>query len=275
MLRKLSSGEKKAAEADGAEMGFLEHLEELRWHIVKSIIAILVFAIIAFVFEGWVFENIIFAHKKEDFLTYRIFQKIGMGFSPADFKIITTILSEQFFTSLKVSFYLGVIVSFPYVFYQFWTFVKPGLYENEQKATKGVVFTCSILFLLGVAFGFIILAPFAIRFLGGYSVGLEVQNTVTISSYVGYLSMLTIPTGLIFQLPLLVYFLAKIGLVTPKVMRTYRKHAIVVILILSAIITPPDPPTMFLISIPIFMLYEISIFIVARTAKKLEEEMNS
>ena len=106
MLRKLSSGEKKSAEADGAEMGFLEHLEELRWHIVKSIVAILIFAIIAFVFEKWVFDNIIFAHKKEGFLTYKIFQKMGMGFSPADFKIITTILSEQFFTSLKVSFYL-------------------------------------------------------------------------------------------------------------------------------------------------------------------------
>ncbi|MDF1696847.1 MAG: twin-arginine translocase subunit TatC [Saprospiraceae bacterium] len=275
MLRKLSSGDQKPTQGEGGEMGFLDHIEELRWHIVKSIVAVFLFAIVAFVFESWVFENIIFAHKKESFITYQIFQKMGMGFSPADFKIITTILSEQFFTSLKVSFYLGLIVAFPYVFYQFWTFVKPGLYENEQKATKGVVFTCSILFLIGVAFGFIILAPFAIRFLGGYSVGLEVQNTVTISSYVGYLSMLTIPTGLIFQLPLLVFFLAKIGLVTPEIMRTYRKHAVVAIMILSAIITPPDPPTMFLISMPILLLYEISILIVARTAKKLEKELNS
>lgn len=273
MIKKLSAGDQPSLEE--SEMGFLDHLEELRWHIMKSLIAIVVFGIITYIFEEWVFENIIFAHKNPNFLTYTAFNKVGIEFSPADFSIITTVLAEQFLTSLKVSFYIGLVVAFPYVFYQFWSFVRPGLYENEQKATKGVVFTCSFLFALGVAFGFIILAPFAIRFLGGYSVGLDVVNSVSLSSYVGYLTFFTIPIGLIFQLPLFVYFLAKVGLVTPELMRNHRKHAMVLILILSAIITPPDPQTMFLIGVPIFGLYEISIFIAKRAANKRQKELDS
>lgn len=275
MIKKMSAGDQGSPEEEDGEMGFLDHLEELRWHIVRALIGILFFAVIVFVFQEWVFGNIIFAHKDPGFITYEIFSKLGVDVTPISFEILTTEMAESFFTALKVSFWIGLIISFPYVFYQFWSFIKPGLYENEQKAAKGVVFVCSFLFLTGVLFGFVVLAPFAIRFLTGYSVGVEVSNTVSLSSYVGYLTMFTIPTGIIFQLPLLVYFLAKVGLLTAEFMRTYRRHAVVVILIMSAVITPPDPITMFLIGIPVFGLYEISIFIAARAEKKRKKELDS
>lgn len=274
MIKKISAGD-QPAEDEGSEMSFLDHLEELRWHLVRSIVAILVFAIVVYICESWVFENIIFAHKNENFITYDIFQRLGVDFGPSDFKIIQTEMAEQFFTSLKVSFWIGFVVAFPYVFYQFWSFIKPGLYENEQKAARGVVFVCSFLFAVGVAFGFIVLAPFAIKFLSGYSVGIAVQNSTSLKSYVGYLTNFTIPTGIIFQMPLLVYFLAKVGLLTDEFMRTYRKHSLVVIFILAAMITPPDPMTMFLIGVPLYGLYEVSIFIAGRTSRKREKELNS
>ena len=275
MIKKISAGDQGVPDLDGAEMSFFDHIEELRWHVVKSIIAILIFAVIVYIFESWVFENIIFAHKNEKFITYDIFQRLGVDFAPSDFQIIQTEMAEQFFTSLKVSFWIGFVVSFPYVFYQFWSFIKPGLYEDEAKAARGVVFVCSFLFATGVAFGFIILAPFAIKFLSGYSVGIAVENSTSLKSYVGYLTNFTIPTGIIFQMPLLVYFLAKVGLLTDQFMRTYRKHSLVVIFILAALITPPDPMTMFLIGLPLYGLYEISIFIARRVTRKREKELNS
>lgn len=275
MIKKISAGDQGDPEGEGADMSFFDHLEELRWRVVKSIIAILIFAVIVYIFESWVFENIIFAHKNEKFITYDIFQRLGIDFAPSDFQIIQTEMAEQFFTSLKVSFWIGFVVAFPFVFYQFWSFIKPGLYENEAKAAKGVVFVCSFLFAVGVAFGFIVLAPFAIKFLSGYSVGIAVENSTSLKSYVGYLTNFTIPTGIIFQMPLLVYFLAKVGLLTDQFMRTYRKHSLVVIFILAAMITPPDPMTMFLIGVPLYGLYEISIFIAKRTTRKREKELNS
>jgi len=275
MIKKISAGDQGVSDGEGAEMSFFDHIEELRKHVVKSIIAILFFAIIVYLFESWVFENIIFAHKNEKFITYDIFQKLGVDFAPSDFQIIQTEMAEQFFTSLKVSFWIGFIVSFPYVFYQFWSFIKPGLYEEEAKAAKGVVFVCSFLFAIGVAFGFIVLAPFAIKFLSGYSVGIAVENSTSLKSYVGYLTNFTIPTGIIFQMPLLVYFLSKVGLLTDQFMRTYRKHSLVVIFILAALITPPDPMTMFLIGVPLYGLYEVSIFIAKRVTRNREKELNS
>jgi len=274
MIKKISAGD-QGVPSEEAEMSFLDHLEELRWHIFRAFVAIAVIAIVVFMFKTWVFENVIFAHKKQDFITYKIFQELGVSFAPSDFNIITTEMAEQFLTHLKVSFWLGLVVSFPYVFYQFWSFIKPGLYETERKAAKGVVFVCSTLFLIGVIFGFVILAPFAIRFLTGYSVGLAVDNTVSLKSYVGYLTVFTIPIGLIFQLPILVYFLAKVGLVTAQLMKDYRKHAVVAIMIFSAIITPPDPQTMFLIGAPIYLLYEISIIVAKRTTRKRDKALKA
>jgi sec-independent protein translocase protein TatC len=258
------------------ELSFLEHLEALRWHIVRALAAIMVIAITTYAFESWVFENIVFAPKRGDFITYRFFCSLGenMCFQPPDFDLITKELGEQFFTSLKVSFWLGLIASFPYVFYEVWKFIKPGLYKKEQKAARGLVAVCSFLFLTGIAFGYYLISPFAIKFLAGYSVGETAITAPTLASYVNYMTMFTLPTGIAFELPIIVYFLSTIGMLKPSFMRKYRKHAFVIILLLAAIITPPDVITQILIGIPIFILYEISIIISSRVAKKLEAEAN-
>ena len=257
------------------EMSFLEHLEELRWHIIRSILAIVVIGIATFLAKELVFDGIIFAPKKDSFLTYRLFCSLSEAtcFGPPEFDLITREMGEQFFTHIKVSFWLGLIVSFPYLFWEFWRFIRPGLYPNERKAARGIVAVCSFLFLLGVLFGYYVISPFAISWLAGYVVGTEAINAPTLASYVNYMTMFTIPTGLLFELPIFVYFFSKVGLITPKDMRKYRKHSIIVILLLAAIITPPDVVTQFLIGIPIFILYEISIYISARAEKKYKKSL--
>ncbi len=268
MLKLLKkNGKKQENENDHAEMNFLEHLEELRWHIIRSLIAIILVGIVVFISRPFVFDTIIFGPKNEWFPTYKLF-----GFKPADFDILPREMGESFFTHIKVSFILGLIVVFPYVFWEFWRFIKPGLYEKEKKAARGIVFICSSLFLLGVVFGYYIVAPFAVTFLGSYSVGLDAINSPSLASYVSTLTMCTLPMGLVFELPVIVYFLSKIGLVTAEGMKAYRRHAIIIILILAAIITPPDVVTQFLIGIPVYILYEFSILIAARVQKKVDSE---
>lgn len=260
----LESGEK--------EMSFLDHLEELRWHLIRSVIAIAVIAIVVLIAGKPVFEHVILAPKSPDFWTYQFLCGLSEGLCmvPPDMELITRELGEQFMVHLKVSFLLGLVVGFPYIFYEIWRFVEPGLLPAEKKAARGVVWVCSFLFLAGVLFGYYIISPFAITFLGNYDMG--ATNAPTLSSFVGYMSMFTLPTGLIFQLPVAVFFLSKIGLISAAFMKTYRRHAFVIILILSAFITPPDVITQMLIGVPLFFLYEVSILIAKRIEKKHEEE---
>ncbi|MGK0364210.1 MAG: sec-independent protein translocase protein TatC [Saprospiraceae bacterium] len=227
-----------------------------------------------------VFQNIIFGPKEEWFLSYQaicnLSNAVGLGdnlcFSPPSFEVQATQFAEAFITHIKVAFIGGFVIAFPYVFYQIWSFIKPGLYEKEQKAARGTVFICSVLFSLGVLFGYFIISPFAINFLAGYEIP-GVVNNPTLSSYVSYMVMFTVPAGIAFELPVVMYFLAKVGLVTADFLRSYRKHSVVVILVLAAIITPPDVVTQCLIGIPLYFLYEASIIIVSRVEKKaaLEE----
>lgn len=252
------------------EMSFLDHLEELRWHIIRSLIGIIVSASVIFVAKNFVFENIIFAPKNPNFPTYKLFCAISefTCFGPPDFQLITRQMGEQFFVHIKVSLWLGLVVASPLVFVEIWRFIKPGLYKEEKNAARGLVLICTILFILGVLFGYFVIAPFAITFLASYQVGVDAVNSPTLASYVNYMTMFTLPTGLVFELPILVYFLARIGLITAEFMKKYRRHALVVILILAAVITPPDVLTQFLIGIPIFILYELSIIIARRTRAK-------
>ena len=254
-------------------MSFLDHLEELRMTIIRSLVAIVVVGIVVYVLSGPIFEDIIFGHLNPDFFMYNFFCDYGICMKPPVVEIIAVKFGEEFFTNLKVSFYLGFVLSFPYVFYQFWKFIKPGLYEKEQKAARGIVFVCSFLFISGVIFGYLILALFGVNFLGNYSVTSMVLKRPSLSSYVGYMTMFTLPTGILFQMPVLVYFLSKIGLITASFMRKYRKHAFIIILIISAIVTPPDVITQFLISVPIYILYELSIFIAQRMEKKYQKSI--
>ncbi len=263
---------KNNEQAEETDMSFFDHLEELRWHLIKSISSIVLVAIVLLALKSFVFNYIIFAPLGESFPTYQVFQQILPSFKPPEFVLTTVEFGESFFVHIKVSLWLALITAFPFVFYQIWSFIKPGLLENEKKAARGTVFVCSSLFILGVLFGYFIITPFGITWLGNYSVGPQAINSPTLSSYVSYLTMFTIPTGLVFELPIVVYFLARIGLVTPQLMKKYRKHAFIIILVLAAVITPPDILTQFLIGIPVFVLYELSIIIAGRTHKKHFQE---
>jgi len=260
--------------SEDQEMSFLDHLEELRWHLIRGVGSIFVFAIVMFIIGQPVFEQVILAHKDKDFFTYQFICGLSetLCFHPKPFNIATIGLEEQFVTHLKVSAILGFVIAFPYLFWEMWRFIKPGLYDEEKKAARGIVGICSLLFLTGVLFGYFIVAPFAVTFLSSYSVGADIVTEPRLSSYVGLIAMLTIPAGFIFELPIVVYFLSKVGLVTPEFMRTYRKHAFVLILILAAILTPPDVITQFLIGVPLYALYEASILISARVIKNQEKE---
>lgn len=261
------------------EMSFLEHLEELRWHILRSLVAVVVLTVVIFLFKDFVFNEIVFAPKNQGFITYRMMCKAGsllhlssLCIEPPIIKLIATDIGATFFAHFQISFFLGVVVAFPYIFWEIWRFISPGLHENERKAARGIVAVCSLLFTTGVLFGYFIIAPFAISFLAGY----EIPDTVispTISSYIGYMIMFTLPIGLVFELPVVVYFFSRIGLVTPQLMREYRKHVVVVILIVAGVITPsPDIMSQLLVGFPLYFLFEASIIVSHRVVKQLEKE---
>lgn len=255
------------------EMSFLDHLEELRWHLVRSALSVVVFAIIVFSLKEYIFDYVIFSPIHDYFPTYQFFCGISerLCFSPPAFEIIPREFGEKFFTHLKVSIWLGIIISFPYIIWELWRFIKPGLYPNEKKAARGMVFICSSLFLLGIAFGYFIISPFAITFLAGYSLSSQdVIASSSLASYVNSLTMFTFPTGIVFEMPVVVFFLSRIGIVSPAFMRKYRRHAIIVILLIAAIFTPPEVVTQILIAIPVFILYEVSILVSKKAYNKYQ-----
>lgn len=260
------------------EMTFLEHLEELRWHIVRSLLSILVFAVIAFLSKDIIFGLIILGPSRADFWTYRFFcslsQTMGADFFCIDelpFIIQNRKMTAQFTLHLSSSFIVGLIMAFPYAFWEFWRFIKPGLYPREKKVSRGAVFFVSLLFLTGIMFGYFIVSPISINFLSHYQLDPSIQNEIDLTSYVGTLMMLVLACGIMFQLPVVIFFLTKAGIVTPSFLKTYRKHAIVLILVLSAIITPPDVISQILLGIPLILLYEISIWL-SRMVHKQEQE---
>ncbi len=273
--------------SEDKEMSFLDHLEELRWHIVRAVSAIFIFMIAAFVFGKWIFENIVFAPARVDFVTFKYLCKVGHALNMVEslcvefipFKIQSRLMTGQFTMHLTAAFVIGFIVAFPYVFWELWKFVTPGLENTERKNSRWAVTAVSFLFLVGISFGYFIMSPLAVWFLSSYSISDMVSNEFDITSYVSTITMLVFGSGLLFQMPVVVYFLSKIGIVTPALMRQYRKHALVAILILGAIITPPDPLSQSLISLPLYLLYEISILIsamvVRRKLKQDEEDLRA
>lgn len=258
---------------DSKEMGFLDHIEELRWHLIRGIVVVISIAGISLFFQDEIFEYIIYAPKKPNFITYRIMCAISEAtcFGPPDMQLITRELGEQFFMGMKVSLYLGAIIAFPYLFYEFWLFIKPGLYEKEVKVASNLIGVTSSLFIIGVLFGYFIISPFAITYLGNYTVGTEAINSPTLASYITYLTMFTVPVGFAFEMPVIIYFLAKIGLIGPAFMKKYRREAILIIFLIASVITPPDVLSQILVGVPMVILYEVSI----RVAKKVEQQRNA
>lgn len=267
-------------EEEGNEMSFLDHLEELRWHLIRAVASILVFAIGAFLAKDYIWNRIIFGPIKEDFWTYqflcRMAEKLDaplLCFGQIPLNVINTEITGQFTMHIKSSLVVGLALGFPYVFWEIWRFVKPGLHKTERKASRGIVFAVSLLFLTGVFFGYFIVSPLSINFLANYSLADVVHNEIRITSIMGLVATLALACGFMFQLPMAAYILAKAGIVGPATMKIYRKHAIVVILIVSAIITPPDVISQILIALPLMLLYEISIVVSRRVTRKAERKM--
>ncbi len=258
-----------------AEMSFFDHLEVLRWHLIRSAIAIVVFMALAFSNYQFIFNQIILGPKSPDFWTYRMMCKLGENFcvTSLPMKIINTQMAGQFILQINSSLLIAIMLGFPYLLYEVWRFVKPALTDIERKSASGFVFYATLLFITGVLFGYYIVTPLSINFLANYEVSSEIENTITISSYLSTVATLALGGGIIFELPIVIYILSKIGIMTPQFMRSTRRYAVIIILVIAAIITPtPDIMTMVTVSLPLFVLYELSILIADRVYKKKQKE---
>jgi sec-independent protein translocase protein TatC len=264
-----------------AEMSFIDHLEDLRWHVVRSVIAVAVGAIIVFIYSDFVVNKILFAPTRSDFVSSlwlcRFGHFIGIGdtlcFPDVKAKFLENTMTGQFIASFTLSFIGGFIIAFPYVFWEFWKFVRPALSQNERKKTRGVIFWVSLLFFTGVAFGYFILTPFMVNFYFNYKLSPQIEIMPSFSDYLENLVYTTVGIGVLFQMPLLVMVLARIGIVTGKFLKKYRRHAFIIILIVAAIITPStDPFSLTIVTIPLYLLFEASIIIASRINKRKEKE---
>jgi len=265
-----------------AEMSFFDHLEVLRWHLIRSAIAIAIFMGLAFTFYDFIFDTIVMGPKKPDFWTYRMMCLIGERFNLGpDFcvkeipiNIINTDMAGQFTLQLNSSLLIGLVLGFPYLLYEIWLFIKPALTDVERKSANGFVFYATLLFILGILFGYFMISPLSVNFLAHYSVSPEIDNQITVDSYLSSVATLTLGTGVVFELPIIIFILSKIGIMTPQFMRATRRYAVILILVIAAIVTPtPDILTMLTVSFPLFLLYELSIVIAGRVQKaKLKAE---
>ncbi|MFV0564758.1 MAG: twin-arginine translocase subunit TatC [Flavobacteriaceae bacterium] len=251
------------------EMSFLDHLEDLRWHLIRICVAVMVVAALAYVFSRFVFDTIIFAPMEMSFPTYQFLCETGRwlnvetSFCNDKMPLIlqNRTMAGQFSADIWTAILAGFIIAFPYIIYQLWSFISPGLHENERKHSRGFIIICSLLFFLGALFGYYIITPLSINFLANYSISAKVDNQIDIASFIALVRSSVIASGLIFELPIIIYFLTKVGLVTPEFLKKYRKYALVIVLILSAIITPPDIASQVIVAIPILILYQVSIYI--------------
>lgn len=279
MVKNNSVRKKKSLEK---EMSFWEHMEELRWHIIKSFLAIVILAVVAFLNRHIIFDLIILAPKDSNFITNRLLCRIAEFLSlPAlcidnlNLEIINIKMSGQFMTHMYISLFAGFIVAFPYIVYEIWSFVRPALHPNEKKHSSGAILVSSCLFICGVLFSYYLIVPLTINFLGTYQVSDFVNNQISLSSYINTVVSVTFSVGLVFELPIFVYFLTKVGILSPDFMKRNRKYMVVILLTLSAIITPPDVFSQILVCIPLIALYELSINISNSVYKKRNAELNT
>lgn len=267
--------DKRNGDGSQGEMTFVDHLEALRWHIVKSLASVMIGTVIAFINMNFFFDKVIMGPAHKDFITYRVLcsagHKIGLGdamcLEDINIKLQSTEMSSQFLMSFTIAIVVGFVLAFPYIFWQVWKFIRPALKPKEKKKTRGIIFWVSLLFFLGVCFGYFVIAPYTVNFFAAYSLSPLIENKFLISDYIDTITQLALGTGLVFQLPLVVFFFTKIGLLNAGFLRTYRKYAIVVVLVVAAVITPPDVISQLIVTIPLWLLYEISIGIAARVER--------
>ncbi len=266
------------------EMGFFDHIEILRWHIIRSLIAIIVVTVFALIYSNWVFDSVIFGPVHGNFPTYRalcwltetvrpllcqysslLCPEKGLCIDGIDIKFMNTELFGQFITQIQMSITFGFIVAFPYILWELWSFVKPALSESEAKKSSAIILASSLFFFVGVLFAYFLIIPFSLNFAAHYMVSGVINNMFTLDNYIGFITMMMLGCGIVFELPMIIYFLAKINIITATFMRDYRRHAIIVIMVLAAVITPsPDMFTMMIVAVPIYILYELSILVAAR-----------
>lgn len=267
---------------DPNNMSFLDHVEELRWCLIRSIVGILIAAVVAFIFKEFLFDVIIFGPKNPDFVTYAKFcdfgRLLGMESEFCDpqlnFKPQSRKMADLFSAHIWTSISTGFIVAFPWVLWQFWKFIAPGLKENERRYSRGFIIVSSLLFFIGCVFGYYLIAPLSVHFLATYELSDSIKFEPDLQSYIALVRASVLACGIMFELPIVVYFLTKIGLCTPQGMRKYRKYALVLILIIAAFITPPDVQSQIIVAVPVLLLYEMSIFIsmfVLRSQKKKQQ----
>lgn len=258
------------------EMTFWEHLDELRGTLFRIIIAVVVCSIITFVFKGILFDHILLAPKDPDFITYRVFCELGtwlgiqsLCVDPSQFELININLAGQFMSHMNISLVAGLILSMPYILWELWRFVSPGLTDKERYSTRGAVGYISVLFLTGILFSYFIVVPLMVNFLGGYQVSESVKNQIALTSYTSSITMMTLLMGLLFELPIIVIFLTKAGILTPVFLKKYRKHTAIAILIIAGVITPsPDIFSQLVVAVPLYALYEGSLVAAKRIYRR-------
>lgn len=263
------------------EMSFLDHLEQLRWHLIRATLAIFIVAIAVFTFAGYIYDEILFAHLKGDFPTYQWLcegaRYIGFESNFCNISFESNLQSlaptGQLMNLIWTSLILGLVISFPYVLWEMWKFISPGLHEKEQKKSRAFMFYASVLFFIGVLFSYYVIAPLSVSFFYNFQISDMIENKFDFKTHVNLITNTILGVSLMFELPVLIYFLTKMGLVTPTFLKKYRKMALVLVLTLSAIITPPDIASQVIVTIPIMILYEISIFISKRVEKQAAKEL--
>jgi len=261
-------------------MSFIDHVEDLRWHVIRSVIVIFIAAIFVFIKVEWIFDKIILGPAHNDFIAYkwfcwlaRVLHIDALCLGQVTIKFQNTELAGQFVMSLSVSLFLGFILAFPFVLWEFWKFLKPALKPTEIRYARGLVFWCSVLFFAGVLFSYYIIAPYTINFFGAYQLSPSFQNIITMDNYYDTMTDLILGMGIVFELPVIVYFLSRIGILTPKILREKRRYAILILFILAEVITPPDWFSCFLVFIPLYVLYELSVMISNRAMKERKKRI--
>jgi len=267
-------------ELNEKQMSFFDHVDVLRKHIIRSVIVLLVLVVLSFIYIETLFNNVILGPINPDFFTYRVICKISymlydnsrLCLEAINIQLVNLQVQGQFLSAFKISLISGFIIGFPYFMFEFWRFVRPALTKTERKMATGLVTFCSLLFFSGVLFGYYVLSPISINFFVGFSLSDQIANQPTFQNIVGLVSVLAVGTGLLFELPILMYFLARIGLLSSSLLKKYRKIAILVILVLSAIFTPPDMVSQLILAIPIYLLYELGLYLTKSVELKRQKE---
>ena len=274
-IKGILTGRAVKSQKPNEEMSFLEHLEELRWHLVRISAAVIFGAVFVFINVKFIMDQILFAPKYPGFITNRVFAYMAKVFDSPDleintkpFSIINYDMAGQFSTHLSIAMIGGIIIAIPYIFWEFWRFIKPALYEKERKHATGAVFYSTLLFLTGVLFGYYLVVPLSTHFFGSYRVSEEVVNQINLNSYISSVTTIILGAGVVFELPIIIFFLAKVGLVSSGFLKTYRRHAYILLLLLAAIITPPDVFSMLLVSAPMIVLYELGVVLAKGIERK-------